>query len=194
MIALLLWMGCQQTDEELLSIKKEAIHGNYEHVEQKYLEILQSKGPNRNIYLGLADIWGDDPKSEVVRQRAAAMNGYKDIFCWLGGSIACLVFYFWNRLFVWFRVMGLVCAVAITIFPFYDDSRHKGTVIREETRAFLSPSTQKSVLFSLEKGSVVRILFEEKRYFLVEYEQKQGWVLQDAILSWDPEIPLSIKE
>ena len=194
MILLLLWMGCHQADEDLHSIKEEALQGQYEQVEERYRQLLESKGPNRNIYLGLAEIWGDEPKAEVARQRAKAMNGHIEFLGWLGGVLAFLVFFFWDRLFLWVRGLGLLCAVSITLLPFYDDYWHNGTVMLADTRVFLSPSAQRSVLFSLEKGSVVRILFEEKGYFLIEYEHKQGWVLQDTILSWDPTMPLSIKE
>ena len=192
----LFFLSCVEKDSELLAIKEYARQEKYELVEQRYLQILNEHGADRNVYLGLARLWEarEDPRAVAAYQRARILEHANYFFAWSGGLLGFLVLSFWFRFSFWIRCFGLLGAFVTTGIAFYDDPRDKGTVISAETSVFISPSLHRSVLFSLKKGAEIQILSKESGYFLIEYENKQGWIPQETILSWDPSDSFLTKE
>ena len=179
----LFFLSCQEVDHELVSIKERARLGDWEHVEKQYREQIHKK-PDRALYHALASVLDAQEKPEeahATRMRAQSMS---DLSLWNAGFLVFVGLGLWawcRSRWSWFFVgCGLV------MLAFYEDLRYKGTVLSAQTNVFHTLSNRGIPLFSLEKGSVVGIIEEDSGYFLIEYEQKRGWVEQKRVLSWNP--------
>jgi len=187
----LFFLSCQEVDPALVSIKEDARSGNWEQVELQYIDQIH-QNPDPALYMALAKVLEAQDKKEqaqVMYMRAQYMS---DLSLWSAGVLVCigLCLWAWKRS----RWSWLFVGSGLVVLAFYEDLRYKGTVLSAQTNVFHTLSNRGIPLFSLEKGSVVGIIEEESGYFLIEYEQKRGWVEQKRILSWDPSHSLQIED
>ena len=187
----LFFVACQDVDAELLSIKEKAFFGDWETVEQAYIERI-NRSPDRDLYRALSKVYEIQEKpvlSQVMKHRAESLS---DLTIWGAGLLffvgLCLLG--WNRS----RWSWIFVGTALGMLAFYEDVRYKGSVFFEQTNVFHTRSNRGIPLFSLEKGSTVGIIEEDSGYILIEFEQKRGWVEQKKVLSWNPTHSLQIKD
>lgn len=187
----LFFLSCQEVDHELVTIKEKARLGEWTQVEQQYRDQIH-KVPDRVLYQALAivlDAQERPEEAQVMRMRAQLMS---DLSLWNAGILVFfgLVLWVWSRS----RWSWLFVGSGLVMLAFYEDLRYKGTVLSAQTNVFHTLSNRGIPLFSLEKGSIVGIIEETSGYFLIEYEQKRGWVEQKRVLSWNPSHSLQIED
>jgi len=190
----MMWLflcSCQEVDSQLMLIKEQARCGEWEKVEQGYIDKINDVS-DPILYLALSQVFDVQDKPElaqVMRMRAHSMSS---ISVWGAGVLIfvglCLLML--NRT----RWSWIFVGSGLIMLAFYEDVRYKGTVFSAQTNVFHTLSNRGIPLFSLKKGSVVGIIEEDSGYFLIEYEKKRGWVEQKRILSWDPSHSLQIED
>ena len=163
-------------------------------MEQRYITEI-NKNPDSELYVALAHVWerrGKEEEAKVLRQRAKALSHFSRIQIWTAG----LLMFVGMSLWVWSRSRWswIFVASGFAMLAFYDDVRYKGTVLSVQTHVFHTASNRGISLFSITAGSVVGIIAQDSGYFLIEYEQKRGWVEQKSILSWNPAQLLNTEE
>ena len=187
----LFFIACQEVDAELLSIKEKALAGNWEEVEHAYIERI-NRNPDPELYRALSKVYEIQEKpflSQGMKMRAESLS---DLTIWSAGMlffIGLCTFGGNRRRWSWIFVGS-----ALGMLAFYEDVRYKGTVLSAQINVFHSRSNRGIPLFSIAKGSTVGIIEEDSGYFLIEYEQKRGWVEQKKVLSWNPTHSLQIKD
>lgn len=190
----MMWLflcSCQEVDSQLVLIKEQARYGQWEKVEQGYIDQINDVS-DPILYLALSQVFDVQDKPElaqVMRMRAHSMSS---ISVWGAGVLIfvglCLLML--NRT----RWSWIFVGSGLILLAFYEDVRYKGTVFSAQTNVFHTLSNRGIPLFSLTKGSIVGIIEEDSGYFLIEYEKKRGWVEQKKVLSWNPAHSLHIED
>jgi len=188
MIALLfLLCSCLIPDADLEEIKAAAATEPIAHVEQQYIQYLAQHGSSLEAYQGLELVLKEEGETErayVAKKRQEVLSSKSYIWGLLGGCIAFLGLCFLPQS-RWY-ILTIPMAMAISSLAFSNDLRYKGTVIFASVGVYSMPSDRSTKLFSLLKGSDVRIIEQRVGFLLIEWNAKQGWIKNTMVLSWDP--------
>ena len=185
MIFFWIW-GCLLPDPSLTEIKENATKVSIEETEQRYVQYVV-QNPSVEGYQALEIVLskrGKTAYARVAKKRREVLSSHEHYWGLLGGLVAFVGIFFLSR--QRWLILTIPLGVAISSLAFLNDLRYKGTVLFASAGVYSMPSARSTKLFSLQKGTDVRIIEQQAGFLLVEWNAQQGWIKEKKILSWDP--------